>query len=105
MGGGPWKEASGEVHAHYLEIAVWILLHDDYDIAAVDEQVWAVFATFTDACGPLTPEVGFFVKAGNQVGLFATSSASLGKIILSAVAWRPKGGLFRAEDSRRANRQ
>jgi len=70
-----WKEVRGEIHTQYLEIAIWILLFDDYDLDAANARAWACVDRHAGACTPMAAFISYYLKRDGRLGLVDTAVA------------------------------
>lgn len=64
--GSAWKEVRAELHFHYNELPVWVLLYEDSDIDASHSVFKRAVVPFIEALGEIQLTLNYFIIKGGE---------------------------------------
>jgi hypothetical protein len=64
--GTHWKEAASERHASYLEVPIWILLHEDGSIDQAHAAIWAILAPHGEALDLVSCTIAYLILTDSK---------------------------------------
>jgi hypothetical protein len=64
--GTHWKEAASELHASYLEMPIWILLHKDSSIDQAHAAIRAILAPHREVLDPVSCTIAYLILTHSE---------------------------------------